>query len=57
MQAAPITPEVTLAHLAVTRPGASRVFYRHGLDFCCHGHVSLDQACQRRELTVDLFLD
>ena len=39
-----ITPDDTLAHLSVTRAGASRVFYRHGLDFCCHGQVSLRDA-------------
>src|SRR4030042_48960 len=27
----------TLADLAVAHPAASRVFHRHGLDFCCHG--------------------
>jgi regulator of cell morphogenesis and NO signaling len=47
----PIDPEkTTLADLAVTCAGASRVFHRHGLDFCCHGNVSLEQACQKRGL-------
>jgi regulator of cell morphogenesis and NO signaling len=40
----------TIGHLAVTRPGASRVFHRHGLDFCCGGGVSLGEACVRRGL-------
>lgn len=35
----------TLAELAVKHPAASRVFYRHGLDFCCHGNRPLDDAC------------
>lgn len=51
--AAPITPKSTLADLAATRAGASRVFYRHGLDFCCHGRVSLAEACARKNLAVD----
>ena len=47
----PIDPEkTTLADLAVTFAGASRVFHRHGLDFCCHGNVSLNQACEKRAL-------
>lgn len=50
---APIRPENTLAELAVTRAGASRVFYRHGLDFCCHGHVSLEHACRDTSLKVE----
>lgn len=40
----------TLADLATRRPGAALVFHRHGLDFCCHGQVSLEEACARRGL-------
>ena len=46
-------PQDTLADLAKDRAGASRVFLRHGLDFCCHGMVSLEQACKEHELGVD----
>jgi regulator of cell morphogenesis and NO signaling len=49
----PIRPENTLADLAAERAGASRVFYRHGLDFCCHGRVSLAAACAKNGLRVD----
>lgn len=49
----PITPAQTLADLAATRAGASRVFHRHGLDFCCHGRVRLDEACARAGLALD----
>ncbi len=45
-----ITPDQTLAELAVTRAGASRVFHRHGLDFCCGGQIALSDACQRHSL-------
>lgn len=47
-----ITPQHTLADLAATRAGASRVFYRHGLDFCCHGRVSLAEACAKKQIDV-----
>ncbi|HPF15042.1 MAG TPA: DUF542 domain-containing protein, partial [Planctomycetota bacterium] len=50
------TPSTHLADLAVTRAGASRVFHRHGLDFCCHGHIPLAQACQAAGLDVQLVL-
>ncbi|HVO18745.1 MAG TPA: iron-sulfur cluster repair di-iron protein [Anaeromyxobacter sp.] len=40
----------TLADLAVAHPAASRVFLRHGLDFCCHGGRPLEEACQPRGL-------
>ncbi|MEZ6015871.1 MAG: iron-sulfur cluster repair protein YtfE [Planctomycetota bacterium] len=39
-----------LADLAVEHPAASRVFHRHGLDFCCHGRVSLQAACLKAGL-------
>ena len=40
----------TLADLAVILPAASRVFHRHGLDFCCHGSRPLAEACSPRGL-------
>jgi regulator of cell morphogenesis and NO signaling len=48
----PITPQSTLADLATEHAGASRVFHRHGLDFCCHGRVTLASACLQRRLDV-----
>jgi len=48
----PITPLSTLADLATSFAGAARVFHRHGLDFCCHGRVSLESACATRRLDV-----
>jgi regulator of cell morphogenesis and NO signaling len=48
-----IVPSDQLADLAATRAGASRVFARHGLDFCCHGQVSLAEACAKKGLDVE----
>lgn len=45
-----VSPDTTLAELAVTRAGASRVLQRHGLDFCCGGRTSLREACDRAGL-------
>jgi len=50
--AAAITPLSTLADLATSHAGASRVFHRHRLDFCCHGRVTLEAACAERRLDV-----
>ncbi|MFO0984998.1 MAG: DUF542 domain-containing protein [Planctomycetota bacterium] len=36
---------MTLASLAVSRPGATRVFLEHQIDFCCHGRRTLQEAC------------
>ena len=41
-----ITPTSLLSELAVHHAGATRVFDRHGLDYCCHGRVPLATACE-----------
>jgi len=40
----------TLAELAILTPAASRVFHRHGLDYCCGGRRPLAEACRERGL-------
>ena len=57
MQAQDITPAQSLAELAVTRAGASRVFHRHDLDFCCNGNITLEQACQSRQLDAEKLIE
>jgi regulator of cell morphogenesis and NO signaling len=47
------SPTTTLADLAVTHPAASRVFHRHGLDFCCGGRRPLAEVCEQRGLAAD----
>lgn len=36
----------TLAQLVTEHPAVARVFQRHGLDYCCHGNVSVPEACR-----------
>jgi regulator of cell morphogenesis and NO signaling len=43
-----INQDLTLADLAVTCPGATRVFLRHNLDFCCRGRRPLQEACAEK---------
>lgn len=45
-----ISTSDSLAQLAVTHAGASQVFQRHHLDFCCGGHTDLDHACRSKGL-------
>ncbi|MEZ6038422.1 MAG: iron-sulfur cluster repair protein YtfE [Planctomycetota bacterium] len=47
----------TLAELATHWAGASRVFQRHDLDFCCAGGRSLREACRERRLDVRRVLE
>jgi regulator of cell morphogenesis and NO signaling len=42
----------TLADIAATLPGSTRVFRRHKLDFCCGGRVPLAQAAADRGLEL-----
>jgi regulator of cell morphogenesis and NO signaling len=42
-----------LSELAVSFPAASRVFHRHGLDFCCHGRRPLADACVEAGLDAE----
>lgn len=45
--------EQTLADLATQHAGASRVFLRHGMDFCCGGRRSLADVCARDGLDAE----
>lgn len=47
----------TLAELALASAGATRVFHRHGLDFCCNGRVTLEEACAAKSLGADALLE
>ena len=42
-----------LSMIATTRPAASRVFHRHGLDFCCGGKRTLAEACREKGLDAE----
>ena len=43
--------------IAAHVPGATDVFRRFGIDFCCHGDVPLDEAARRRGVDVDILVD
>ena len=45
-----VDPSEALADLAIRLPGATRVFHRHHLDFCCGGRQRLSEACARKGL-------
>ncbi|MBK7003622.1 MAG: iron-sulfur cluster repair protein YtfE [Rhodoferax sp.] len=44
--------EQTLGRIAVELPGATAIFRKLKLDFCCHGNVSLRQAAQDKNLDL-----
>src|SRR5690606_16508575 len=43
----------TLGEIAVALPGATAVFRRLKLDFCCGGQVRLTEACAAKGLDAD----
>ena len=53
---APAQASQSLGSLAVQIPGATAVFRRLKLDFCCGGQQSLDAACASKGLDADAVL-
>jgi regulator of cell morphogenesis and NO signaling len=51
------TASMTLADLATSHSGASRVFIRHGLDYCCGGRRPLADICRERGIDADALID
>jgi regulator of cell morphogenesis and NO signaling len=51
-----MTATTTLADLAATSLQAVRVLEQHGLDYCCGGKQSFEQACRTRGLEPDSIL-
>lgn len=45
-----LTPELTLGDLVTEDPGRSRVLERFGLDYCCGGQQTLEDACRQAGL-------
>lgn len=48
----PAPAERTVRDLAGSEPGASRVFEKFGIDYCCGGEKSLGDACLAANVTV-----
>lgn len=55
-QTVPLTDR-TLADIATTLPGATRIFREHKLDFCCGGTITLAEATNARGLDAAVIAD
>lgn len=51
------TAEKTVRDLALENPAATRVFEKLGIDYCCGGNKSLEEACRTVNLPMDEVLD
>ncbi len=40
----------TVGQLVAQKPGLSRVFEKHSIDFCCGGGVTIEEACLRKNI-------
>jgi regulator of cell morphogenesis and NO signaling len=52
-----VITEKTVREWALENPAATRVFEKLGIDYCCGGNQSLDQACRAANLPMDQVLD
>ena len=52
-----VTTEKTVRELVLEKPGAARVFERLGIDYCCGGKQTLEDACRSASIPVDKVLD
>jgi regulator of cell morphogenesis and NO signaling len=52
-----VATEKTLRQLVLETPAATRVLEKLGIDYCCGGNQSLEQACRAANLPIDQVLD
>ena len=52
-----VNPELAIGQIAVQLPGATAVFRRLKLDFCCGGQISLRQAANDKGLNLPALLE
>ncbi|MGO9084791.1 MAG: iron-sulfur cluster repair di-iron protein [Candidatus Sulfotelmatobacter sp.] len=52
-----VATEKTVRDLALDNPAATRVFEKLGIDYCCGGNQTLEQACRAANLPIDRVLD
>jgi regulator of cell morphogenesis and NO signaling len=51
-----VTTEKTVRELVLENPAATRIFEKAGIDYCCGGNQSLEQACRAANLPMDQVL-
>lgn len=48
-----MTPETTIGEMVAQDYRAASVFGKHGIDFCCKGHRTLQEVCVRLQTKLD----
>ena len=49
-------PSTAVGEFAVNIPGATALFRKHKIDFCCGGHISLREAAEKKNVDIDVLL-
>src|SRR5690242_14197631 len=52
-----VATEKTVRELALENPATTRVFEKLGIDYCCGGKRSLEEACRTANLNINDVLD
>jgi regulator of cell morphogenesis and NO signaling len=52
-----VATEKTVRELALENPATTRVFEKLGIDYCCGGKRSLEEACRTAKLNIDEVLE
>lgn len=52
-----VATKKSVRELALENPAATRVFEKLGIDYCCSGNKSLEEACRAANLNIDQVLD
>ena len=47
----------TVGELVAERPGRSRIFQQHQIDFCCQGGLKLQDACARKGVSLQTVVE
>jgi regulator of cell morphogenesis and NO signaling len=52
-----VATDKTVRELALENPAATRIFEKLGIDYCCGGDQSLEEACRTAKVPVEQVLD
>jgi regulator of cell morphogenesis and NO signaling len=52
-----LTTAKTVREVALEHPVATRIFEKLGIDYCCGGNRSLEEACQKANVSASLVID
>ena len=47
------TEDMTVREIVANDFRTAEVFQRHGIDFCCKGNTSIEEACQRKNIMTE----